>query len=158
MGCAASRRGATVVSARLERFVRHAELFGGDCVDETAREVWASELRDCLPQPRDLTWMAPLARELLLDERERAFADYRAECRQAVENLRRLRIELDAIERGRKGPGGKFTVGKSRRRFNGESVAAARALRLDGLTTNEIRVKLGVSFKHAQRLLASGAK
>ena len=146
------------MSDRLEQFVRHAELFGVDCVYETAREVWANELRDGLPQPRDITWMAPLAREQLLDERERAFADYKAECRRVVENLRRLRIELDAIERGRKGPGGKFTVGQSRRRYNGESVAAARALKLDGLTTDEIRVKLGVSFKHAQRLLASGAK
>lgn len=146
------------MSDHLQRFVRHADLFGVDCVYETAREVWASKLRNGLPQPRDITWMAPLAREHLLDERERAFADYKAWCRLVVERLHRLRIELDALERGRKGPGGKFTVGQSRRRFNGESVAAARALRLDGLTTEEIRVKLGVSFKHAQRLLASGAK
>jgi transposase len=64
-------------------------------------------------------------------------------------------IEVDAAGLEQKRT---ITVGKSRRRrINGEAAAMAKALQRDGMLTSKIAEKLGVSFKHAQRLVGSGA-
>jgi hypothetical protein len=85
----------------LAEFVRHAELFGTECVYGTA--------------------------EAYLAERE----------------LRRLRIELDTIEAGRRT--GRYSVGRRRRRTRAETQVAIELLLADGLTRREVAAKLGLS-------------
>jgi hypothetical protein len=143
-------------------FARHAQYFGIECVLETFEDVltraFADEhrkLRATLPGPVDLTWLSESERERILDEREQVFAEYRRRYDELLRHVRdchlQLRVELDEIERNRKG--GRFTIGRNRRRVNGEAVEMARTLRRAGLVTGQIADKLGVSFKHAQRLL-----
>ncbi len=79
-------RGFVGASEALRPFVRHAELFGPECVFETATAMWWKTL----PSPVDLTWMGSPQRERILEEREQVFAQYRAD-------VLRLRVEVDLI-------------------------------------------------------------
>ncbi len=102
---------------RLAPYIRHAELFGTECVYETAQDQWVAEvvarfvarhrdLRKRLPRPRDIGCMTPAASEQLFDERESVFADYRASYAASWRHLRdelnrdllRLRVELDMLD------------------------------------------------------------
>jgi hypothetical protein len=65
--------------------------------------------------------------------------------------LARLRVELDAIEAGRKR--GRFTVGSRRRRTPEETAEAVRMLRDEGLVIAAIADKLGISDRHVKRCL-----
>jgi hypothetical protein len=65
--------------------------------------------------------------------------------------LGRLRIELDAIEAGRKSGG--FTVGKRRRRSKQETIAAVLALSEDGLVRSAIPDRLGLSDSRVKQYL-----
>jgi hypothetical protein len=65
--------------------------------------------------------------------------------------LARLRIELDALEAGRKA--GRFTVGKRRRRSAEETRAAVEALSVDGLVPLAIAGKLGISKRRVMAYL-----
>ena len=125
----------------LVEFVRHAELVCGvECVGKTASQEW----RKFLPRPVDLTWIAATEREQILAEREQVFAEVH-------HAARRLQIELDRIEANRKR--GRFTVGTRRRRSGPERLQQVRVLVADGLVTTEIADRLGVGFRHAQRLV-----
>jgi hypothetical protein len=65
--------------------------------------------------------------------------------------LRRLRIELDALERSRRN--GHYRIGRRRRRSHAEQVEAARMLVGEGMTASEVAVKLGVTTRYVRRLL-----
>jgi hypothetical protein len=67
-------------------------------------------------------------------------------------NLARLRIELDAIDAGRKSSHG-YTVGKRRRRSSDETRDAVLALSVDGLVPAAIADKLGLSDRSVRRYL-----
>ena len=136
------------------QFVTHAEKFGVEEVHETAFEVWGKELRglrEQLPPPEDIAWMAPAARDRLLDDRERAFREYRAEFedrrQEVADRLLRLRVALDAIQASR-------TLYR-RRRSRDETAMAVRLLADEGLIGTEIGEKLGISAAHVQRVLSS---
>jgi hypothetical protein len=173
-----------VTDRTLAAYIRHAERFGTECVVETFTDEqtrafagWHRELRRMLPPPVELTWLPPHERERVLDEREAVFADYRRryeeEFPRVADRGHRLQAECDALDNkdatgatrvpvtvvdddGREHKRA-VTVGRSRRRrLNGEAAAMAQALQREGLITSEIAEKLGVSFKHAQRLLGSG--
>lgn len=98
------------MSVDTDAFIRHAQLFGIECVFETADSNGFS------------------GRELAL-----------------------LRVELDAIERGRKA--GRYTVGSRRRRSPEETVQAVRLLRDRGLVVGAIAVKLDVSNGYVSKCL-----
>jgi hypothetical protein len=71
------------------------------------------------------------------------------------QTLARLRIELDAIEAGRKS--GRFTIGKRRRRSAEETRAAVEALSVDGLVPLAIAGKLGISETRVREHLRAAA-
>jgi hypothetical protein len=113
--------GSDLARPTLAQFIRHAELFGTDLVDETAANGLLGAIADGY-----------------LDERE----------------LRRLRVELDTIEAGRRS--GRYRVGRRRRRSRTETRVAAQLLAEDGLTRVEIAEKLGVSAKTIDNALSPG--
>ena len=132
----------------LEEFVRHAQLFGTECVAETAAQEW----RRRLPAPADLAWMAPAERQRVLDEGA-------AVCGEVLADACRLRIELDAAEAEQKN--GRYTVGKRRRRSEVETARYAWALALEWGENNrgierKIADKLGISDAYARRALNLG--
>jgi len=147
----------------LEEYIAHAGRYAVECVYEAAKGEWMaglharlSVLQDHLPAPVDITWMAPTDRDRLLDEHEQAFSIYRTTefdnaKQEVVDRLFRLRVELDAIEAGRKGV--RFTVGTRRRRSSTETAKAIFVLHDEGLITSEIAEKLGISAPHVQRVL-----
>lgn len=139
--------GAEVATVNLEAYVCHARLFGAECVMETFK----AELLRARPCPVDLL-------QLTAREQDHVFAGREALRRDMSEATIRLRIELDQLERERKGRSGRFTVGKARRRINGETAAMARSLSHDGLVASEIAAKLGVTARHVDRLLATTAQ
>jgi hypothetical protein len=143
----------------LEQYIKPAEKYGVELVYETAKQEWVGgfdgwrrQRRDQLPRAVDLTWMAPADRDRLLEDRERAFREYRAEFdrqkQEVAERLFRLRVELDRIA-FRTGP----TVGQRRRRSGDETTRAVQMLAGEGLITSEIALKLGISAAHVQRVL-----
>lgn len=163
----------------LDRHIDHARRFGTGMVLETFMRHRSAaferhrELCAALPRPVELTWLPERERVLVLEERGRLFADYgrsyASEVADCSRELAVLRAELDELDRGNgatgaaagvdRATGRTFTVGKPRRRrLNCEAAVMARALRERGLVTSEIAAKLGVSFGHAQRLLASNTR
>jgi len=130
---------------RLAPYFRHAERFGPEFVFETAEAAWTSEvvashreLRKRLPRPRDITWMAQAGRDLLLDEREVAFAGYHAEYDRLLAEVRtslvRLRVEIDMI--GARGP--RWQRNAHRPTSTAELKRAVATLAADGLPSVEI--------------------
>jgi DNA-directed RNA polymerase specialized sigma24 family protein len=138
----------------LAAYVRHAELFGTECVYETAQDGWLNERRREFP-PIDLMRMTPAERDEFLAEREQAFAAYKRDVEHAVRWLQRLRLELDSIEAGRMR--GRYHVGRCRRRSRAETRVAAQLLADEGLTRVEIAEKMGVSVKTIDNALSPGA-
>ncbi len=130
---------------RLAPYFRHAERFGPEFVFETAEAAWTSEvvsshreLRKRLPRPRDITWMAQAELDLLLDEREVAFAGYHAEFDRLLAEVRtslvRLRVEIDMIEA--RGP--RWQRNAHRPTSTVELKRAVATLAADGLPSVEI--------------------
>jgi DNA-binding NarL/FixJ family response regulator len=100
----------------LNQLIRHAHLFGTECVYETGEQKG-------LPSA----------------------------------DLARLRIELDALDAGRKSRLG-FSIGKRRRRSSDETRAAALVLSVDGFVPKAIADKLGISDRTVRSYLKqSGA-
>jgi hypothetical protein len=64
--------------------------------------------------------------------------------------LARLQIELDELTATRKN--GRYTVGRRRQRSEEETALAIELLSVEGLTTEEIASKIGVSSEHVQRV------
>ena len=74
----------------------------------------------------------------------------------AERDLTRLRIELDALDAGRKSNRG-FRIGKRRRRSADETRGAVLALSVDGLVPKAISDKLGLSDGTVRLCRTAGA-
>jgi hypothetical protein len=70
-----------------------------------------------------------------------------------AEDLVRLRIELDALERTRKSARG-YSVGRRRRRSRAETRDTVAQLLADGLVPAAIADKLGVSDSYVRRVVS----
>jgi hypothetical protein len=138
---------------RLAPFVRHAVLFGDECVVETAREMFtaeANEMRRKMPGPVDLTWLPEVERERLLDERIEARASFCAEVVAMKRALDRLPVEIALAQRRAAKP-------RARQTRQRRTTAALRAQVLDlhqrGLVLAAIANTLNISDRRVRELL-----
>jgi hypothetical protein len=137
----------------LTPFVRHAVLFGDECVAETAREMFtaqANTMRRELPPPADLTWLPEVERERLIDERVQARAAFRAEIIETKNALDRLPAEIALARRkARK----KATPQKRRRPTTAPMRTQVLELYERGLILAAIADTLNVSDRRVQEIL-----
>jgi hypothetical protein len=126
----------TTIAYEQEAYLRHARRFGVECVLETAARGWPSMRAVYGSDAFSYDFGAALRS---CDERLRAF--------------RMFRVELDAIDAGRKV--GLRGLGRPprRRRSTAETLEVVRQLRAERLPISVIAEKLGVKDAYVKRCL-----
>jgi transposase-like protein len=125
-----------------DRCLRHAQRFGVECVLETFARRW-------LPGPKVVYGGDSFAYDFEAGLRN-------ADQRERRQMVRRLRIELEAIDAGRKVGLRGFGRLPRRRRSADETLEAVRQLACEGLVVSAIADKLGVSDQTVRRCLTAG--
>jgi hypothetical protein len=167
----------------LDRYVRHAELFGTECVYETAAQMWpawAALVREELdavheahPAPVDLTRAVPADHDRRLDEYQRRFKTYKKRVGEAELRLAKckhmrglgqpvrvdraeamlLRLRVELDMVDARGP--RWRRNGRKPTSAGEVKQAVATLAADGLAVAAIASEVGIDVDRVQRLIDS---
>ena len=137
----------------LAPLVRHAILYGDECVVESGREMFTAEAnakRRRMAGPVDLTWCSEAERERLIDERIESRAAFRAELVEMRRAIDRLSAEIALARR----KAGKRDRSQRRRRQTTPALRGQITELYDrGLVVAVIADTLNVSDRRVRELL-----